>query len=247
MMIIKKMIKVVLSFTLLTFFNCSSESQERIDSNIDLGFNSYLVFEDNNELENKRNLIEAKVRETVSKVNEKMPTENINIRIKVSSTNVIPEIGIGGFNPNANEVILSLNPNFIDIDQSIANELGPMIAHEMHHAKRRRSVGYGSNLLQAMITEGLADSFSMEIFGIDPPIWSTALPANELENWIEAASVIWNETPYNHDEWFFGISTEIPRWTGYSIGFKLVKEYLTQNPSLKPSGIVNEPANSFVK
>ena len=241
------MIKLLSAFCLFAFINCSSESQENIGSKIDLGFNSYLYFEDNNSFESQKNIIEAAVKETVSLVNAKIPTENINIRIRVSSLNVIPEIGIGGFNPNANDIILSLDPNFPDINQSIATELGPIIAHEIHHAKRRRSVGYGSSLLQAMITEGLADSFSIEIFGIDPPIWSTALSSSELDNWIETASAEWHETSYDHDKWFFGISAEIPRWTGYSIGFKLVQDYLAQNPLRKPSGIVNEPASSFVE
>ena len=245
-MLINKMLKILFSFCLLTFFHCSAESQETFNPSIDLGFNSRLVFEDNKLLLNHKNLIEAKAREAVGLVNAKMLTENITIRIRVSSTNVIPEIGIGGYNPNPNEIILSIDPNFSDIEQSLRNELGPTIAHEMHHAKRRRTVGYGSSLLQAMITEGMADSFSMEVYKINPPIWSTVLTASELENWIQTARVNWNETPYNHNEWFFGIS-EIPRWTGYAIGFKLVQDYLIRNPSIEPSDIVNEPASSLVE
>ena len=59
---------------------------------IDLGFNSYLFFEDNEALINERSIIEQKVSETVSLVNSIMPTENLNIRVRVSSTNIIPEI-----------------------------------------------------------------------------------------------------------------------------------------------------------
>ena len=246
-MIFNHISKALFSFCFLALFNCSSKSQETTDSKIDLGFNSYLYFEDNNVFDSQKNAIETKIKQAVSMVNAKMSTESISIRVRASSTNVIPEIGIGGFNPNANEIILSINPNFANLNQSIANELGPTIAHEMHHAKRRRSVGYGTSLLQAMVTEGLADSFSMEIFGIAPPIWCTALSASDLEYWKETASTTWNDTPYNHEKWFYGVSNEIPRWTGYSVGFKLAQDYLEQNPSLEASDVVDEPANSFVE
>ncbi|WP_370476502.1 DUF2268 domain-containing putative Zn-dependent protease [Tamlana flava] len=246
-MIFNHISKALFAFCFLALFNCSSKSQETADSKIDLGFNSFLYFENNNAFDSQKSTIETKVKEAVSVVNAKMPTENINIKIRASATNVIPEIDIGGFNPNANEVIVSINPNFANLNQSISNELGPTIAHEMHHAKRRRSVGYGSSLLQAMVTEGLADSFSVEIFGIAPPIWCTALSTSDLEYWKETASSIWNDTTYNHDEWFFGVSNDIPRWTGYSVGFKLAQDYLEQNPSLRASDVVDEPASSFVE
>ncbi|WP_430969092.1 DUF2268 domain-containing putative Zn-dependent protease [Spongiimicrobium sp. 2-473A-2-J] len=238
----------VILFINLSVLSCSSGDDTEnggAETGIALPFESRLFFEDNGELDPERNAIETVIRETISLVNQKMSVENLNIRIKASPSNAIPEIGIGGFNPNAGEVILSIDPNFTNLAQSIATELGPLLAHEMHHAKRRRTVGYGSTLLEASVSEGLADCFAMEITGIDPPIWSVALTGSTLEEWIDIAGESWNDSSYNHARWFFGTSPDVPRWTGYSIGFKLVKDYIAANPTRKPSDLFNESASSF--
>ena len=121
-----------------------------------------------------------------------------------------------------------------------------MLAHEMHHAKRRRTVGYGSSLLEASASEGLADSFAMEITGNGPPLWSVVLTGSDLDNWIITARSTWTNNSYDHSKWFFG-TMEVPRWTGYSIGFKLVKDFISTNPTRKASDLFDEPAGSFVQ
>ncbi len=242
----KKIVIILFALSMnLVVFSCSSSDDA--DQLIDIGFNSKLIFEDNNISESHKDEIELVTKETVALVNSKMSTENITIRVRTAPSRTIPEIGIGGFNPNENEVIMSLDPNFSNFSQSIAIEFGPLLAHEIHHAKRRRSVGYGNTLLEAIITEGLADSFSVELFGIDPPLWSNALSESELELWLNNAQDSWNNSNYNHAAWFFGSTPNIPRWAGYSIGFKLVQDYLAKNPTKRPSNLHNEEANSFIK
>ena len=97
-----------------------------------------------------------------------------------------------------------------------------------------------------MVSEELADCFAVEVMGKDAPIWSLAVTGSELESLIETARINWNKNPYDHGKWFFGISSDIPRWTGYSVGYRLVKEYLSENPTRTPSGLHNEPAGSIV-
>lgn len=249
----KKIIRTVAKFILLIpllLLACSPSEDVQIcnsDHSIILEFGSCLVFEDNGELDNERENIGMIIRETVALVNSKMPVENLNILVRVAPSDVIPEIGIGGFNPNENEIIISIDLNFPNLTQSISIELAPLIAHEMHHAKRRRTIGYGSNLLEASVSEGLADCFSMEIIAIDPPIWSVAITGTELEDLINTAKNTWENKPYDHSKWFFGSTPDIPRWAGYAIGFDLVKKYLSENPTRKPSDLVNEPASSFAQ
>ena len=168
------------------------------------------------------------------------------IYVRNAPGNAIPEIGLGGYNPNENEVIISFNPQFSDLEASISNHLGPTVAHELHHAKRRREIGYGSSLLEAMISEGLADCFAVEVYDIAPPIWSVYLTPAEIDDLIVTASPTWQQNGYNHSEWFFGTTSEIPRWAGYSIGFKLVKDYLDQDVNRSASGLVGHPASAFI-
>ena len=219
--------------------SCSSSS-------IDIGFNSCLTFENENAFSEHITTIENVIRESLVLVNTKFNIEDLRIKVRANSLNAIQEIGIGGFNPNENEIIISIDPDFPNLSTSITLELGPLMAHEMHHAKRRRVIGYGSTLLGAVVSEGIADCFSMEVYAIDPPIWSTVFTEKELEEWIETASNDWDNTNYNHAKWFHGTTTEIPRWAGYSIGFKLIKTYLIAHPEQKASLLVAEPAGSFI-
>ena len=232
----------------ISLMSCSADNVNAKDKSntIKLEYNSLLIFEHQGELDTKKNAIDAIARETLKLVNAKMSVEDVKIRVKNSPNNTIPEIGIGGYNPGQNEIIISINVGFSNIDQSIATELGPTIAHEIHHLKRRRSVGYGSTLFEACITEGLADHFAMEVFGIDPPMWSVSLTNSDLDYWINEAQMVWNNDGYDHSKWFYGTSSNIPRWTGYAIGYKLVNDYLSQNHEAKPSTLHDVNANSFV-
>ena len=190
--------------------------------------------------------IETEVTAGIAAITGLMPINNLLIRIVQDQNLVIPEIGVGGFNPDAEEVIIAIDANFSDLEGALEESLPLILAHEVHHAKRRRSVGYGNTLLQAAVSEGLADHFSLEVTGMAPPPWSVALSGQELQDWIDTASQSWNEPTYNHFAWFVGADPGIPRWTGYSIGFELVNNYLSAHPGEKPSSLHDEPANSFL-
>lgn len=215
------------------------------DSGINLDFGCCIAWEDSGLLLDHRDSIEASIRDALVLVNLAMPIRDVRIRIVTDPSNAIPEIGLGGFNPGPNEIIISFDPQFPELKNSIRMELAPMVAHELHHARRRRAVGYGSTLLEACISEGLADWFSIEIMKIPPPPWSVKLTGPTLDQFIQMASITWTEQGYNHGSWFFGTTQNIPRWTGYSIGYELVKNYLLTHPDRKSSNLFNEPAVSF--
>lgn len=190
--------------------------------------------------------IEILVSEGMTQVQDIMPIDDLLIQIIVDPSRVIPEIGIGGFNPNSNEVRIYINPDFNNLEASLDAEFIPMLAHEVHHALRRRSVGYGSTLFEAIISEGLADHFSVEMTGVEIPRWSHALDSLQLIEMMAEAEAIWHESPYDHNAWFFGNET-IPRWTGYSLGYELVKQYKNNNPGSLASMLHNESAESFIQ
>ena len=205
-----------------------------------------LVFDDPGRLGAHRSPIEQTVRQTVSAVNQVMPTPNLLIRVVADPSQVIPELGLSGYNPSAGEVILYVDPGSSMLPQSLTTDLSAVVAHEMHHARRRRAVGYGSTLFEAAVSEGLADHFSMEVIGTKPPLWAKALTGAELETWMARARETWADRPYDHRAWFVGTDPAIPRWTGYAIGFELVRNYLAANTGRRASGLVGEPASSFL-
>lgn len=231
-------------------FGCSTPSStEPPDDSpgIALEGGNRLVFDDGGALDAHRDAIVGVVRDTVIAVRRLMDVNGVTIRMASGTSSVIPEIGLGGRTNGPREIVMTVNPDSARIPVSISTELFPLLAHEMHHAARFRSVGYGTNLLEAVISEGLADQFAIEVAGIDPPMWSTALSVEELEVWSARAKEQWYDSGYNHDAWFFGTGGQIPRWAGYSIGFEMTREFLLANPDRKPSQLFSQPASSFVQ
>ena len=202
-----------------------------------------LVF--GNGLNSDRHLIEQTVRQTVSAANNLMPIDNVLIRVNISLSRTIPEIGIGGYASSSHEIVIFINPYSPAVPASLETELALALAHELHHAKRRRSVGYGSTLLEAAVSEGLADHFSKEVTG-EVPIWSEALIGDDLTKWTSRLVEAGAERLHNHGRWFFGTDPAIPRWTGYAVGFELVQRYLSANPCQRASGLADEPAETFL-
>ena len=180
----------------------------------------------------------------IIRIQQAMPVSRLDIRIVDKPSLVIPGQAAGGYNPSAREIELAIRRNVSE--EEIRNDFMAVLAHEIHHAKRRRSVGYGETLLEALITEGLADHFALEITGSDPYPWSVSLSESELSEWIAKSRENWHD-PYNHNVWFFGADGSVPYWAGYSIGFHLVKEYLVNHPHLKASMLHDVPATILVK
>ncbi|MCB9798557.1 hypothetical protein H6758_02435 [Candidatus Nomurabacteria bacterium] len=165
--------------------------------------------------------------ETFNRMVDTLPLIPIDVVVKDEPLNVVPETGIGGYTPDAYTIYLSLDANFKNFKENLILEIPKTIAHEYHHSLRWNGPGYGNTLGEAIISEGLADHFQMELLGGKPQPWCTALSENGLANLQPIATKEYWTSPYDHASWFFGNpDLNIPRWAGYSLGFYLVKQYL---------------------
>lgn len=191
--------------------------------------------------------IEENFNKAINQITQKLPVTDVDVVISDSPRHVIPEIGIGGYAPNAHLIFISLDPKFPEFDKTITKELKRTLAHELHHTMRWRNPGYGTTLLEALVTEGLADHFDIEVFGEKPEPWCTALDKEQIKIYMKKAHKEFHNKRYAHGAWFFGSKEKgIPRWTGYTLGFALVGEYLQRNPDKKPSELYHINANEFV-
>jgi uncharacterized protein YjaZ len=179
------------------------------------------------------------------KIKDIFPPQNIDIVVYDNQFGVIPEIGIGGFTPYSYLIFISLDPTFPNLKKSITGQFSRTLAHEIHHAIRSKYVGYGNTLLEALITEGLADHFDLEINQTKPQIWDIALNKKQIENFKKLATKEFFNKKYYHNNWFFG-SKNIPKWTGYTLGFNLVADYLKKHPNQKPSTLFDTKAEEFI-
>lgn len=194
--------------------------------------------------EDTRGAIEDQIVSTVDLVGSRLALPPVHIVVNTDLRLVIQEVGVGGFAPNANRVTLSIDPSRPDLAGVIQDALPPILAHELHHTARHAAAGYGSTLFEAVVSEGLADHFSLELLDTPAPPWAVALSSADLATWTDVV-LAEPDGPYDHARWFLGVDGTVPRWTGFSVGFALVGAFLEANPERRPSELANEPASSF--
>lgn len=177
------------------------------------------------------------------KVAEVLEIPDVDVVVVDDPDSAIPETGSGGFAPNAHTLFVYLDPEHENLKEHLDEEIQGTIAHELHHCARWQTVGYGNTLLEAIVSEGLADHFDIEVNGGQPRPWSIAFSGDEIAKLREQAAPVFNES-YDAGEWLFG-TREIPKWAGYSLGFAIVAEHMKRTGK-KASELVAEPASAFV-
>lgn len=177
----------------------------------------------------------------------------VDIVIQRLKGQAIPELGIGGMTLRRSCMAITLDPDNPRFEASLeAGELGRALTHEFHHCLRFARVGYGSTLAEAFVSEGLADHFDREINGGEGRIWNHAIEPEQWPALLKRADEAFRFTHYDHRLWFFGIghshdiATLVPRWAGYTIGYRLVGTYLELVPEAKPSRMAATPAADIV-
>ena len=162
----------------------------------------------------------------IDSTNKIIEFKEVEFRVLVFPERTIPRLGMSGAAPNVKQIYILLNPSHPKFDEAINIHIIQTIPHEYHHTLRNRTVGYGNNLFESMISEGLACHFAMEVCKIDTPEYCQALSEEQYKLWKEKAEKIWFNREFDHLEWFVGLRKTIPKNTGYTIGFKLVSDYL---------------------
>lgn len=195
--------------------------------------------------------LDSIVRDAVADVEELIELPPVAIIVKVDPDGAIPERGDGGFSdPSDGTVTISLDPSFPRFRWTLETSLPLTIAHELHHSARALDgPGYGATLRQAIVTEGLADHFSLEVnSSARPPPWTRALKERSLCRWWKRAEKDFElGRSYDHLVWFFGRGGDMPRWTGYTLGFELVRSYLDRHPGESAAGLVDVDAGTVVE
>ena len=148
--------------------------------------------------------------------------------------------GCLGYTPEPGLVYLTVDPQSPDLT---VESLSRMFAHELHHAARWDGPGYGRTLGEALVSEGLAGHFSLEVCGGEPEPWET-LERAILTPFIERAKEQWSQPWYDHNAWFFGTG-DMPRWCGYSLGFMLIQAWLREHPQQSAASLVFTQADDF--
>ena len=141
--------------------------------------------------------------------------------------------GVSGYTPDRNNILL-----FISAQKGWKTALKNTIAHEYAHTCAFANHKWIS-LLDSLIFEGIAENFRESIIGGKPARWSKALNKKQasvilMENIKNLNSI--NEKKYL--QLFLGYNNKYKLWSGYSIGYQIVKSFIRKNNKLQWSEIV---------
>lgn len=155
----------------------------------------------------------------------RLEVDGVDVAVRVAPW-TLPETGVLGYAPLPHFVDITLTPDNPHFMNGWRTELAATLAHELHHVRRWRGPGYGTTLLEALVSEGLAQHYEAGERGGLPPYAS--IPADLDGLWHRAEAEL-DSTDYGHPAWFFGSEAGgLPRWAGYALGYELVRRFLVR-------------------
>lgn len=194
--------------------------------------------------EQMREIFDATTEKVVS-LTEEVETD---IVVRHSPQNAIPELGISGqYTKDARCIDVYVDLNNSHLKKNFETEVARTLIHEYMHVVREQYVPWeNGTLLDSLIAEGLTQSFEIEVQPeLSPSIYATSFSKEELDDLWSKAKDILDQRGWINDEWFFG-SDEIKRWSGYSLGFKLVQNKIKES-GLEASELYKLPSAEFIE
>lgn len=180
--------------------------------------------------------LRAAVQQAVTQVCDHADLPDFDVVIRAQPGGGLTDWGVGGCAPSPGLIELTLDPaRFVPL-----NVVRTMV-HEMHHLIRWDGPGYGRSLGEALVSEGLAGHFVVQVMGGPPDPWDAVNPAPGLAR---RAMNDWAHRDYDHPQWFLG-KGGIRRWTGYGLGWRIVAEHLTRLPDADAVTLATAKAEDF--
>lgn len=187
-----------------------------------------LLTEANGNLLDKKEMIKTAVKTAEKYVFPKLKIDwDIDILVTNRIPMIIPENGAGGFTFSADFIRI-----IIDDEKATENLISENVVHELCHAARwGKNDEWIKSLFDGLIFEGLACVLEDEFASNNSEktlFIKTILERSDEENEKILAVVRdkLDSNEYNYDEIFFNGNDKLPRWSGYSLGYYLVRKYL---------------------
>lgn len=190
-----------------------------------------------------RSEITAEVDAAHAAVSRVLTPPRLDVLVRRLSGGVIPEIGMVGHAYRRSLFALTCDPDNANFSNCLADgTFRRQVVHEVHHCLRMAGPGYGRNLGEAFISEGLAGHFVRLLFDNPPEPWECALDPDCLQTYFPDPPAL-KAAEYDHAAWFFGASNHRPRWTGYTLGYAVVGRWLDGTSGVDVDTMVNVPAD----
>lgn len=182
-------------------------------------------------IEKKR--IKMAIETSIKKCNKKLPQSQDTIFILIFPwlSDMQDKELFGGVDAAAtHESVIHI---FIDIGDYKITALDETVAHEYNHILFYYYQGMKKyTILEHVIIEGLAENFREEIMGGGTAPWAVALREAEAKKiFLGIQTSLKSKNIKRRRNILFG-NKKYKKWTGYSIGYWLVKEFRKKNPLL---------------
>lgn len=188
-----------------------------------------------------RDRITAQVNDAYRMMKPFVQPTAIDILIERGNENVTPETGMRTDIARPNLATLVFDPYNDNFSNTLTNGLvARQMVNTSHRAMRAAGPGYGFTLGGAMVSEGLAAQFVRLVCNSAPEPWDTAVSDGMLSSmWPDQRGMM--NTKFDHGEWFSGTGDK-PRWLGYTMGTKIVENWLLSGVDLTPERLISVPA-----
>lgn len=115
------------------------------------------------------------------------------------------------------------------------------LVRQMAHLIRWDGPGYGRSLGEALVSEGLAGHFVLQVMGGQPDAIDTVRPAAGA---MRQAMNEWARRDYDHGRWFGG-KGDLRKGTGNSLGHRIIADHLAQHPGDSAAGMATAASEPF--
>ncbi|OGH69226.1 MAG: hypothetical protein A3I29_03850 [Candidatus Magasanikbacteria bacterium RIFCSPLOWO2_02_FULL_44_11] len=191
-------------------------------------------------------VIKKEASEAVRIIAALIPLTEVDIVIMHSPGNIAFGVTSGTAN-GKHRVTIALNGKHKHFKKRLRVDLRKSLAHGLYHSVRMQKNGYYHTLVDDIIGEGLAIHFEIEVAGSKPPTCYVSLKNEAFAKIVARAKKEFYSVDFDYDDWFHGSKKRtIPRFTGYSIGYHLIKRLLKANPGLAPSHLVAKKSKKLV-
>jgi uncharacterized protein YjaZ len=136
---------------------------------------------------------------------------------------------------------------FINLKTFTKKSIKETIAHEWNHlAYYNAHPNKQYSVLDRIIMEGLAEIFREEKFNGKPSAWSTALNKEESEAELKKIKTNLSSKSFKvYEDIAYGRG-KFKKWTGYSIGYLLVKSFRQKHKNMSWKELISIPAEEFL-
>jgi len=191
----------------------------------------------------KNKSVEDIIKKSLLKCYKVIPTHGKKVAIYSSNDKFVRDKmgGVGADALQENVISLYINPV-----KDWKKELVSSIAHEYSHLTVL-DVRKWDTVLDSLIIEGIAENFREEVVGGKRAPWTKALTEKEAKSLFKKLRKNFKlKAEKMHSDLFFG-SKEFKMWSGYSLGYQIVKKFREKYPKLSWKKIIKLKSSEVLK